>query len=123
MLMEPVEPIRQRLEPCDINPVHTDTPLRYRPNKLRFFQDSEVPRGRWPGMAETGSDVAGGHFAAAKVDRHQNLASRRMGKRVQNGVQQCQPFVRVWLRSSHQLLQPRQAAYPRVEVSSVPRPP
>ena len=95
--MKPFKPFDNRLQSLDVDPVFADTALRYGPNKLRFFENPEMSGGGRPGMTEARRDIAGSHFAAAKMDRHQDLASRGMVKRVQHRIQLGDSLVRVWL--------------------------
>jgi hypothetical protein len=79
-LIEPPQPLLHQFERLVVCPVMADAPALRSGDESGLFEHAQVPgRGR-PGMAKAGGDFARRHFAAAKMDGHENLTPGWMGQ-------------------------------------------
>jgi hypothetical protein len=91
-LIEPFKPILNQLERGVVLLVKPDPPMLGSGDETGLLQDPQVTRRRRPRVPKTSRDLAGRHLAASEMDRHQDLAARRVTQSSQDCVELLEPF-------------------------------
>jgi hypothetical protein len=92
-LIEPFKPILNQLERGVVLLVKSDPPMLGSRDETGLLQHAQVTRRRRPRMPKTSRYLPGRHLAASEMDRHQDLATRRVTQSSQDCVELLEPFL------------------------------